>query len=99
LSYELSFSQRPKLKKHLQPADYIDLHQGRPLWRQRRREARRRLYIIAHSQGSVTYSTMHRGDSRNGLLMALFCRANRAEQCRLSGADRPTYAQCEFFAF
>ena len=31
--------------------------------------------------------------------MALCCRANRAEQCRLSGVDRPTYAQCEFFAF
>ena len=29
----------------------------------------------------------------------LFRRANRAERCRLSGADRPTYAQCEFFAF
>ena len=32
-------------------------------------------------------------------LMALFCRANRAEQCRLSGVDRPTYAHCEVFAF
>jgi hypothetical protein len=31
--------------------------------------------------------------------MALFCRANRAEQCPLSGVDPPTYAQCEFFAF
>ena len=31
--------------------------------------------------------------------VALFCRPNRAEQCRLSGVDRPTYAQCEFFAF
>ena len=34
--------------------------------------------------------------------LALFCRANRAnraEQCRLSGVDRPTYAQCEFSAF
>ena len=31
--------------------------------------------------------------------MALFCRANRAERCRLSGVDRPTYAQCEFFGF
>jgi hypothetical protein len=26
-------------------------------------------------------------------LLALFCRAIRAEQCRLSGVDRPTYAQ------
>jgi hypothetical protein len=32
-------------------------------------------------------------------LLALFCRANRAEQCPLSGVDRPTYAQREFFAF
>jgi hypothetical protein len=32
-------------------------------------------------------------------VMAHFCRANRAEQCRLLGEDRPTYAQCEFFAF
>jgi hypothetical protein len=31
--------------------------------------------------------------------LALFCRANRAERCPLSGVDRPTYAQCEFFAF
>jgi hypothetical protein len=31
--------------------------------------------------------------------LALFCRANGAEQCRLLGVDRPTYAQCEFFAF
>ena len=28
--------------------------------------------------------------------VALF--SNRAEQCRLFGVDRPTYAQCEFFA-
>jgi hypothetical protein len=40
-----------------------------------------------------------RESGRNCLFLALFCRANRAEQCRLSGADRPTYAQCEFFAF
>jgi hypothetical protein len=33
------------------------------------------------------------------VLAALFGRANRAEQCRLSGVDRPTYAQFEFFAF
>ena len=32
-------------------------------------------------------------------LLALFCRANRAEQCRRSEVDRPTYAQGEFFAF
>jgi ABC transporter substrate binding protein len=32
-------------------------------------------------------------------LLALFCRVNRAEQCRLLGVDRPTYAQCEVFAF
>src|SRR5258705_12051551 len=38
-------------------------------------------------------------EPRSSYIMALFCRANRAEQCRLSGADRPTYAQCEFFAF
>ena len=38
-------------------------------------------------------------DLRDVRSWALFCRANRAEQCRLSGADRPTYAQCEFFAF
>ena len=31
--------------------------------------------------------------------LALFCRANSAEQCRLSTVDRPTHAQCEFFAF
>ena len=37
--------------------------------------------------------------SANDRWLALFCRANRAEQCRLSGVDRPTYAQCEFFAF
>jgi hypothetical protein len=27
-----------------------------------------------------------------------FCRASRAEQCRLSGVDRPTCAHCEVFA-
>jgi hypothetical protein len=31
--------------------------------------------------------------------LALFCHANRAEHCRLSGVDRPTYAYCEVFAF
>ena len=41
----------------------------------------------------------HRILSVECLLLALFCRANRVEQCRLSGVDRPTYAQCEFFAF
>jgi hypothetical protein len=30
--------------------------------------------------------------------LALFCRASRAEECRLSGVDRPTYAHCEVFA-
>ena len=34
-----------------------------------------------------------------GAPMSLFCRATRAEQCRLAGADRPTYAHCEVFAF
>ena len=31
--------------------------------------------------------------------VAPFCRANRAEQCRLLAVDRPTYARCEIFAF
>ena len=31
--------------------------------------------------------------------MALFCRAIRVEQCRLSRVDRPTYAHREVFAF
>ena len=31
-------------------------------------------------------------------LLALFCRANPAERCPLSGVDPPTYAQCEFFS-
>jgi hypothetical protein len=37
--------------------------------------------------------------SKQCRLLALFCRANRAEQCRLSRVDRPTYAHCEVFAF
>ena len=36
---------------------------------------------------------------QRGRLLTDLGRANRADQCRLSGADRPTYAQCEFFAF
>jgi hypothetical protein len=32
-------------------------------------------------------------DSEHGILWHFFCRANRAEQCRLFGVDRPTYAQ------
>ena len=39
------------------------------------------------------------GERRQSPLLALFCRANRAERCRFFGVDRPTYAQCEFFAF
>ena len=30
--------------------------------------------------------------------MALFCRANRAWRCPISGLNPPTYAQCEFFS-
>ena len=44
----------------------------------------------------------HKFRSANGSKdrwLVLFCRANRAERCRLFGVDRPTYAQCEFFAF
>jgi hypothetical protein len=40
--------------------------------------------------------------SANGaqcLFLALFCRADRAKQCRLSGVNRAKYAHCEVFAF
>ena len=56
-----------------------------------------------HQAGVIQQSrTFHKSRSANGgkdRWLALFCRANRAERCPLSGADRPTYAQCEFFAF
>jgi hypothetical protein len=38
-------------------------------------------------------------DSAKWQLVALFCRAKGAEQCRLSGVNRPPYAHCEIFAF
>ncbi len=34
-----------------------------------------------------------------GQQLALFCRANRTEQCRLSGVNQATYAHCEVFVF
>jgi hypothetical protein len=35
-------------------------------------------------------TSLNGADSGKDRWLALFCRANRAEQCRLSGVDRPT---------
>ena len=48
---------------------------------------------------SATFHNVPFGERRQRPLLALFCRANRAEQCRLSGVDRPTYAHASSSQF
>ena len=60
----------------------------------------RYVVIHLHASNAVLYSIPVKyicpeRDRELCPFVALFCRANRAERCRLSGVDPPTYARCE----